>query len=484
MSIGLLNLINIGKENVFLSTNPDITYFKKVYNKHTNYTIEQTPQYFKTTPDFGKRCTVNIGKNADLISTIYLFVELPNVNIEALNNKKFKWVSKIGLALINFIEIEIGGNIIDRHYSDWLNIWHELTVKIGIKKAYDKSIGNITELNSYSKSKKSYKLYIPLTFWFCLDKGLSLPVISLKYNNIKIHVQFNEIKTCFLLSPSNYIKVLNNFCLIEENELIIQTIQNKKIFGKFIYFDSKNKYIYYDSIKEDFEIPTSGYDPLFSLISEKSKQTIYIEPGTIVIKDYNYFNYNYPSLISSYLLIDYIYLDKDERNKFILNNSEYIIPIIQTIPEKTIKTVNNIYNLLLNSPIKLLVWRTLLESNKIDNDIFNYSSYPYSNQESISKVSIYCNSVNLTELEEIEYYTFIQKYQYDFYNESKGIYTYSFALEPKNINLTGSINFDKIENVYLKLTLNSIISYQNPVLIQAYGIQYKLFKIKDGIAIF
>ena len=147
MGIGLLNLTNVGKENIYLSSQPEITFFKIAYKRYTNFSIEEVPQYFKTTPDFGRRCTVNIGKNADLMGIVYLYVELPSIqfeNVSMINNIKFAWVEKIGLALINFIEIEIGGTIIDRHYGDWLNIWNELTIGMGLKKSYNKMIQEIS----------------------------------------------------------------------------------------------------------------------------------------------------------------------------------------------------------------------------------------------------------------------------------------------------------------------------------------------------
>jgi len=157
MGLGLLLLVSVGKENIYLSIEPEITFFKIAYKKHTNYSIEPTAQYFKTTPDFSRRCTVNIAKSADLIGMIYLYVQLPSIQLEniQINNlqKKFAWVNKIGLTLINFVEIELGGTVIDRHYGDWLNIWNELTVMNGQRKAYNKMIGNTSELIEFSINK-------------------------------------------------------------------------------------------------------------------------------------------------------------------------------------------------------------------------------------------------------------------------------------------------------------------------------------------
>ena len=140
MTLGLLILVSVGKENIYLSTEPEITFFKIAYKRYTNFSIETVAQYFKTTPDFGRRVTVNISKNADLLSTCYLYVSLPDIinsNPSTLpsNIKKFAWNSKIGLAIVNYFELEIGGVMIERNYSDWLNIWYELKNNIGKKKS-------------------------------------------------------------------------------------------------------------------------------------------------------------------------------------------------------------------------------------------------------------------------------------------------------------------------------------------------------------
>lgn len=490
MGLGLLQLVNVGKENIYISTQPEITYFKIAYKKYTNFSIEEIPQYFKTTPDFGRRCIVNLGKNADLIYMIYLYIQLPNIQFENIFNslinkniQKFAWVNKIGLALINFVEIEIGGTIIDRHYNDWLNIWNELTTKKGIKKSYNKMIGNISELTEFSVNKSSYILYIPLAFWFCLDSGLALPLVALSLNDIKIHVEFNDFNLCYKLSPSHYISINNNFCIFEKNEIFYQIYQNTKIIGEFIYFDKINKYLYYNPIKGKFIIPTTDNNINLVLIGSKTNFKIYIQTNSVVVQNNNYFKFNTPSIIDAYLIINYIYLDNYERNKFINKNHEYIIPLVQTVSDQIIYSINSIYKLPLVNPVKIIIWRALLLSNIDNNDYFNYTSYPYTDTYDylIIKNYLVINSINMIDINSIEYYTILQKYQYKLNNEQTGIYMYSFALDPKEIQPTGTLNFTKINDSYIQLNMNSIINYQNPISIKAYAIQYNLFKITNGI---
>jgi hypothetical protein len=491
MGIGLLILVSVGKENIYLSAQPEITFFKIAYKRHTNYSIEPTPQYFKTTPDFGRRCTVNIGKNADLLGMTYLYVELPNIQMENFysNNaseKEFAWVQKVGLALINFVEVEIGGTVVDRHYGDWLNIWHEMTVSMGLKKSYDKIIGNTPELIKYSKTKSNTILYIPFSFWFCLDTGLALPLIALFHNDIKIHVEFNDIDFCYKLSPSYYIETTNNFCILEPGEKFYQTYQNNKIIGEFVSFDIVNQKLYYNPIKGKFNIPSSttqSTDSNYKLIGETSKFEINIKPSSVVVKDEDYFKFNKPSLINAYLLVNYIYLDNFERNNFLNNSHEYLIPVIQSLPEQFIYSINQTYKLSLINPVKLIVWRAQLVSNKNFNEQFNYTSSPYTDTEEnlINKNLLVINSINRMDLDSIPYYTTIQKYQYNIINHQKGIYFYSFSLNPLELQPSGSINFSKVDDAYLQLTMNNIVNYQNPVSLRCYALQYNLFRTSNGI---
>ena len=100
-------------------------------------------------------------------------------------------------------------------------------------------IGDLEILKSFTNGKESYTLQVPLNFWFCQDTGLSLPLIALTHNDVKIHVEFSAFNKCYIESPSHYIKLKNNFCLFKENELIRQDVNGIVSVGQFIYFDVK-----------------------------------------------------------------------------------------------------------------------------------------------------------------------------------------------------------------------------------------------------
>jgi hypothetical protein len=184
MGGGLLQLVAYGAQDVYLTGNPQITFFKVVYRRHTNFAIEAIQQTFNGTPNFGNRVTCQISRNGDLIHRVYLAV----VNYSSGNNV----CPYFGLRLINYVEIEIGGQKIDKHYSHWMYVWNELSLPVSKKDAYKKMVGANDKLASLTNAN----LYIPLEFWFCRNVGLALPLIALQYHEVKINILFETKENC------------------------------------------------------------------------------------------------------------------------------------------------------------------------------------------------------------------------------------------------------------------------------------------------
>lgn len=478
MSIGLLNLVNIGKENIYLSSNPEITFFKTVYKRYTNFSIEQIPQFFNTTPDFNKKCSIVIGKNADLIHKMYLYIELPEINII---NDKFKWSDKIGLVLIKQIEINIGGITIDKHCMEWLNIWNELTIPINKRKSYNIMICNTDDEHIYKNNVKKKILYIPLIFWFCNNIGSALPIISLKNNDIKIYIEFNDIDKCYNISPSNYININENYCLFKNDELIYQYVNNNKIIGKFNYFDFKEKKLYYTKLKDIFIIPKNNENVGLTITNDDNSFTVSIKLNSVVIDNKIFNEYNKPSILTAYMLIDYIYIDNEERKRYLKNELDYIITYVQTVPERLLNTIYTTYTLPLYNCVKLLCWRTISKNNRITNNHFIYNNqYFVDNNDIINNNLLILNSINITELNHNIFYTFLQKYLYNYKNINSKIYSYSFAINPICDEITGSINFSMLNESYLKLSLTDSVNFNNSVYIQAFALTYNIIRVKDG----
>jgi hypothetical protein len=191
MGGGLLQLVAYGAQDVYLTGNPQITFFKVVYRRHTNFAMEAIQQTFNGNVGYGNTVTCQISRNGDLINRMYLQVSVPK---KTTANTTDSYVNYLGLRLIKSVVIEIGGQQIDKHYSDWLYIWNELSLPIGKKYAYQTMVGADKDI----LSNKDTTLYIPLEFWFCRNVGLSLPLIALQYHEVKVKIEFESKSNCIL----------------------------------------------------------------------------------------------------------------------------------------------------------------------------------------------------------------------------------------------------------------------------------------------
>ena len=292
MGGGLLQLVAYGAQDVYLTGNPQITFFKTVYRRHTNFSIESIKQTFNGTADFGNEVSTTIQRNADLIGKIYLETTLPEINVsEAITTtdnttyKAFRWLNWVGHILLKSAEIRIGGQKIDKQYGEWLHLWNELSQDEGKKSGYAELIGNVPQLTQIHSSNtrsaenggkdckiEAYDLTIPLQFWFCRNPGMSLPLISLQYTDIVLNLEFRTFDEC-----------------------IWATTQTTSTIS------STNKFI-----------TSTGVNSIGS-----------------------------KSLISSNVYVDYIYLDTEERRRFAQVAHEYLIEQLQFTGEENINATNN-----------------------------------------------------------------------------------------------------------------------------------------------
>ena len=179
-----------GAEDINLISNDETTKFKIMYKRHTPFAIENRELLFSNKPTFGSTSTVKILPDGDMISKMYLQVDLPYN--ESLNSSK--WVNRVGFKLIKKIELRIGNIVIDKQYGLWMYIWSELTHSRGKKSILDRLVGN-RELNGvnngYSINTKR-QLTIPLMFFFCKDYHTSLPLFAIKNKDINLKFYFEK----------------------------------------------------------------------------------------------------------------------------------------------------------------------------------------------------------------------------------------------------------------------------------------------------
>jgi hypothetical protein len=313
MAGALMQLVAYGAQDVFLTGTPEITFWKVSYRRHTNFAMESIEQTFSGQADFGRRVTCTISRNGDLCYRTYLQVTLPEIN-QSMNSEGgvyARWLDFPGEQLIAQVEVEIGGQRIDRQYGDWMHIWNQLTMSAEQQRGYFKMIGNTTQLTYITdpsfadisgpcaaaggpsqvcaprKALPETTLYIPLLFWFCRNPGLALPLIALQYHEVKINIDFRPIGECLWA---------------------VKTLEG-----------------------------TSG---------TLSSSTAYQQ-----------------SLVAASLYIDYVFLDTDERRKMAQNPHEYLIEQLQFTGDESVGSSSNKIKLNFNHPCKELIWVVQPDAN-------------------------------------------------------------------------------------------------------------------------
>lgn len=502
MGTGLLLLVTNGVESSFITKNPQITFFKAVYKKHTNFSIETIPQYFINPLDFGKQTTINLSKTGDLIKDIYLQLKLPPLvqNTSEYDNFLINYVKNLGYVLIRKVELEIGGVVLSREYGEWLYIWNELITPYEQKKGVDVILGNNETFSKPEKTKDSLNLIIPLYFWFNRGSGASLPLVSLSKDEVKIHIELRKLSEIVIQTPQKYIKIKEDFCGLSSGDYFYQTINGKKSISIFHHFDLVNNLLYYNPLYGEIK-----YDDNVSnnILSTESGDTYQISSDTNNIgKVIDYFNLNFPSIIEAYCLVNYVFLDNQERYLYLTKNHEYLVQIPQNLIEETFSSSNIKYNIHFVHPITSIYFRAVLEQNIINKDYFEFSKYPLSEKNIISdfkyngkeltkdesiikNIKMVLNGQQLSNIDNHIFFNYLQK---DLYFNGRGnpfIYNYSFSINPlDDTQPYGSLNFSKLDDSYLQLSLDGVVDYQNPVRIRGYAINYNIFRIINGIGQF
>jgi hypothetical protein len=293
MGGGLMQLVAYGAQDVYLTGSPQITYFKVVYRRHTNFSVEMDELPIDSAKPSGT-FTVQILRNGDLANRMYLRLRTPDLtssfvtfNSDPILNTKVAWVRRLGHACIKSFKIQIGGTDVDKHVGTWLDLWYELTHTATQERGYAKMIGDVPELTTLTGQSTSnqtdpiiaaYTMYIPLQFWFNRNPGLALPLIALQYHDVRLFVEMEDL-----------------------NKLIVWS---------------------------------GAVAPNFSAVN---------------------------SYGSAGLMVDYIYLDSEERRRFAQVGHEYLIEQVQFPGEDTINgtvssSVTNKTKLNFNHPCKELIW--------------------------------------------------------------------------------------------------------------------------------
>ena len=537
MGGGLMQLVAYGAQDVYLTGNPQITFWKVTYRRHTNFAMESIEQTFNGQADFGRRVTCTVSRNGDLAYRTYLQVTLPEV--AQSDAKHARWLDCPGEQLIQQVEVEIGGQRIDRQYGDWMHIWNQLTLTAEQERGYNKMIGHTTQLTylidpSFAEIERACggngpaavcaprkclpetTLYVPLQFWFCRNPGLALPLIALQYHEVRINLE---------LRPSDE-------CLWAVSELGNGSGQGTGNVGK--------------SVKQN-----AAYQK---------------------------------SLVATSLYVDYIFLDTDERRRMAQNPHEYLIEQLQFTGDESVGSSSNKIKLNFNHPCKELVFVVQKDAN-VDycasfnkgtdlNEAFGAQAFNYTDaldalpnsisafasQESVetnggfiganglfqdagadmtsaaapganaavldswdyyasnvnggdganvgstvsdagafvlaeSALNMHCwgqNPVVTCKLQlngqdrfserEGTYFDLVQPFQHHTRSPDTGINVYSFALRPEEHQPSGTCNFSRIDNATLQLVLSAnTVGNDNTAKVRVYTVNYNVLRIMSGM---
>jgi hypothetical protein len=414
-------------QSIYLIANPQITFFKLVSMRHTNYASEYIREEFTTRPNIDPahftKLSVDIERNGDLMSDTYFVIDLPDIYSSSVDN--FKWIDNIGNHIIKKAEIFIGGSLIDRHYGQWMEIWSELSYSDTKHKAYSRLIdfdddddipviyyGNLENGSSnvesdllknaiFPETSSSFtppsirkkRLYVPLQFWFCTNPGLAIPLISLQYTTVRIDIEVERFNNLFTigpydLSPEAFFstknqsidpnETANTECNIEDviDFLCSDEDHNPRecIYNQIVYNVGIESQIgSSEQVKQKWccgstnNIVTPKIDVAVSIPWCSSNIFWKYVNGTRSPRGWSQ---------NTFLEINYIFLDTDERTKFAYSTNEYIIPQIQRY-ETTGLRESQIVELNFQHPVEELVWVFQRDDVNFHNDWSNFTNFKY-----------------------------------------------------------------------------------------------------------
>ena len=544
MGGGLMQLVAYGAQDVYLSGNPQITFFKVVYRRHTNFSVEPVQQTWNGAADFGRTVTCNINRNGDLITNMYVVVKLPatvvanNNTNESIPSKSWGYVNRLGHALISHVKIEIGGSKIDEQYGDWLNIWYELTHKVGQERGYAKMIGDVPELTAITTiTKPAYNLYIPLQFWFNRNNGLALPLIALQYHDVRITLTFRPFNECINYTQNTeppVVSMTDSFLLIDyvyldseerkrfaqaSHEYLIEQLQftgseswnsaNSKL---RLNFNHPSKYLVWAPHSSLHNTRTNWVVHSTNGDWEAARERFAIIIGCIFSKNFDYIGDKIysdatpiPSSGGMFSFLPTPLASPDIKNLLNKINFQFIFEESGAVGTPTtvfsnfivIKNELTMEDITYSVEWLLSEWvltykgtNKTITSQRLDTllnlwtyNIVNYHNYGLCQDGSVnlcSKAKLQLNGHDRFQEREGSYFNYVQPAQHFSNTPADGINVYSFALKAEDHQPTGTCNFSRIDNATLNVSSDKTIP--SGTILNIYTQNYNVLRVMSGMA--
>jgi hypothetical protein len=423
MGGGLLQLVAYGAQDVYLTGNPQITFFMVVYRRHTNFAIEAIEQTLNGTAGYGNTVYVTVSRNGDLINKTYLQLNAP------ILTGGDRYVNYYGLRLLNSVTVEIGGQQIDKHYSDWLYIWNELSLPSGKKYAYEKMVGADGDI----LTDEGATLYVPLEFWFCRNVGLSLPLIALQYHEVKFKIVFEQLENCIYRTDSASLETVSSAL----------STANVKLWVDYIFLDTDERRRFAQNSTEYLieQLQFTGGESLSKSSGNRyrlnfnhpCKELVWVGKRTDTSTYVNHW-YNYTSNIT---------------------NNSYESPDY----ESRIPLLGGIYSCNLSA-----------FTSNLFSGVYPTGPNPF------TKCLLQLNGNDRFAERNGTYFSSVQPYQHHTnIPKNKGINIYSFALKPEEHQPSGTLNMSRIDTAML--SLNSDM----PGVVNIYAVNYNVLRIMSGM---
>ena len=411
MGLGYLTLATKSEQDKYLTGNPQFTFFKGVYKKHTNFATDY--QYVNligdTNNSLGKKLYLELPKNGDLLHRAYLAVNVTGGN--NLND-----VVPLAYSLIEYIDLFIGGKRVDRHYGSWLRIWHELYA------SSEKQLA-LSEMVSVHNTSDSKLLHIPLRFWFNNHIGSALPLLALQYNDVKLDIKFNSKS-----DVSTYCEYNNGGSSTKVNDDTFN-ISNVQVLCEYIHLDTEERRLFMSNSHEYLitQVQTSLNNPV-NLFHNTTTENF----EKMVHKTDLRFNHPVKELIWSF----------QDSNGLISRVNDFL----KDYKSKGVLDYNywNGFNVGKDQLISAnLVLNGKDMSEELPGSFFrNLQHYQYHSGVRLKSIT----NNNSSQERPIERFTK--------YDKGTGIYSYSFALTPEEYQPSGSLNFSNLESAQLKYKLH------------------------------
>ena len=402
---------------------------------------------------------------------MYFTFTLPEIQSSA--EREFKWVKNIGTTIIRSVSFFIQGKKIDEHYGEWLHIWHELNLSADHREGYNEMIGNIPEIydpanangnnNIYPASQigvdfipsiKSYRLAVPLIFWFNRHPGLALPLIALQYHEVKINIDFRPIGECL-------------FALKADGTTATQAYQQSLVAAS-LYVD----YIFLDT-DERRKMAQNPHEYLIEQVQFTGDESVGSSSNKIKL------NFNHPCkeliwVVQPDANVDYC-------SSLIAGNPLYVTHGAQ--PFNYTDALDSLPNSVAAfGAVELTGGLSVAEAStfvlaETALDMHCWGENP------VVTAKLQLNGQDRFSEREGSYFDTVQPFQHHTRAPDSGINVYSFGLRPEEHQPSGSCNFSRIDNAVLQLVLSAgAVSGAATAKVRVYAVNYNVLRVMSGMA--